>query len=54
MKICNNNNSGLVQQDALINALKSNKIYAAGLDVMTPEPLQKDHELTKLKNCGNY
>lgn len=46
--------TGVVDQDALVDALKSEKIGAAGLDVMTPEPLPSDHELTKLKNCGNY
>ena len=44
--------SGVVQQDDLINALKTNTIGAAGLDVMTPEPLPTDHELLQLKNCG--
>lgn len=46
------NVSGIVMQDDLIEALKSNQIFAAGLDVMTPEPLPKDHPLTKLPNCG--
>lgn len=45
--------TGVVDQDALVNALKTGQIAAAGLDVMTPEPLPADHELTKLKNCGN-
>ncbi|XP_044253009.1 glyoxylate reductase/hydroxypyruvate reductase-like [Tribolium madens] len=40
----------VVDQDALIRALKSGKIFAAGLDVMTPEPLPPDHELVKLPN----
>ena len=44
--------TGVVDQDALIDALKTRKISAAGLDVMTPEPLPVNHELTKLKNCG--
>lgn len=39
-------------QDDLVEALKSNRIFAAGLDVMTPEPLPADHPLTKLPNCG--
>ncbi|CAG7696506.1 unnamed protein product, partial [Allacma fusca] len=47
----NSSRGGVVQQDDLIAALKSNTILAAGLDVMTPEPLPTDHELTKLKNC---
>jgi glyoxylate/hydroxypyruvate reductase len=41
----------IVDQDALIDALKSGKIFAAGLDVMSPEPLPSDHELLKLDNC---
>lgn len=41
----------IVDQDALINALKTNKIFAAGLDVMSPEPLPADHPLLKLPNC---
>lgn len=45
--------TGLVQQDALISALKTGEIYAAGLDVMTPEPIPTNHELTTLNNCGN-
>ncbi|RZC32539.1 uncharacterized protein BDFB_011472 [Asbolus verrucosus] len=40
----------VVDQDALIRALKDNKIFAAGLDVTTPEPLPPDHELLKLPN----
>ncbi|KAK9883395.1 hypothetical protein WA026_001569 [Henosepilachna vigintioctopunctata] len=42
---------GVVNQPDLIAALKQNKIFAAGLDVMTPEPLPSDHELLKLPNC---
>lgn len=45
--------TGVVDQDALIVALKTGQIAAAGLDVMTPEPLPVDHELTRLKNCGS-
>jgi len=36
-----------------VDALKNGQIAAAGLDVMTPEPLPAGHELTKMKNCGN-
>lgn len=35
----------LVDQDALIKALKNNWIRGAGLDVMTPEPLPEDNPL---------
>lgn len=48
----NVNQGDIVDQEALINALKTNKIFAAGLDVMTPEPLPVDHELYKLPNLG--
>ncbi|KAG4080725.1 hypothetical protein HA402_013255 [Bradysia odoriphaga] len=41
---------GIVQQEALIDALANNKIYAAGLDVMSPEPLPIDSVLLKLEN----
>ncbi|PSN52130.1 hypothetical protein C0J52_04322 [Blattella germanica] len=33
-------------------ALEQKKIWAAGLDVMTPEPLPTDSPLLKLPNCG--
>lgn len=42
----------IVDQPALIDALKNNKIRGAGLDVMTPEPIPLDHDLLKLDNCG--
>ncbi|CAG9838704.1 unnamed protein product [Diabrotica balteata] len=40
----------VVDQPALIDALKNGTIFAAGLDVMTPEPLPPDNELLKLPN----
>lgn len=43
---------GVVDQDALINALKNKQIKAAGIDVMYPEPLPQNHELVKLPNIG--
>uniref|UniRef100_A0A6P7GNT9 Glyoxylate reductase/hydroxypyruvate reductase n=1 Tax=Diabrotica virgifera virgifera TaxID=50390 RepID=A0A6P7GNT9_DIAVI len=42
----------VVDQPALINALKRHTIFAAGLDVMTPEPLPSNHELLTLPNVG--
>ncbi|KAK9883400.1 hypothetical protein WA026_001572 [Henosepilachna vigintioctopunctata] len=42
---------GLVNQTDLIRALEENLIFAAGLDVMTPEPLSPDDKLLKLPNC---
>lgn len=42
----------IIDQEALYDALTTNKIFAAGLDVMTPEPLPSDHPLMTLPNCG--
>lgn len=41
----------VVDQDALVNALSNGTIWAAGLDVTTPEPLPMDHPLHTLQNC---
>ncbi len=41
----------IVQTDALYDALKNGKIWAAALDVTDPEPLPADHPLYSLKNC---
>lgn len=43
---------GIVDQPALVRALKNKTIFAAGLDVMTPEPLPKNDPLLSLPNCG--
>jgi D-3-phosphoglycerate dehydrogenase len=40
----------LVDEQAMIDALKSGHIRHAGLDVFTTEPLPADHPLTKLSN----
>lgn len=45
---------GIVQQDALVDALVNKKIYAAGLDVMSPEPLPIESILLKLENVGEF
>lgn len=47
----NTSRGGVVDQEALINALKNQTILAAGLDVMTPEPLPLDSPLLQLNNC---
>lgn len=41
---------GLVDQDALVKALKEKRIRGAGLDVTTPEPLPSDHPLWTCPN----
>ena len=47
----NSSRGGLVNQEDLYDALVSEEILAAGLDVTTPEPLPTDHPLLKLNNC---
>lgn len=41
----------LVDQEALCTALRSGPLGAAGLDVTSPEPLPRGHELLQLENC---
>ncbi len=41
---------GIVDQDALVDALKSGTIAGAAMDVFYPEPLPIDHELWKMPN----
>ena len=47
----NTSRGGLVNQDDLFTALKTNQIGGAGLDVTSPEPLPTDSPLLKLDNC---
>jgi glyoxylate/hydroxypyruvate reductase len=47
----NTSRGGLVDQNALYDALREGRIYSAGLDVTTPEPLPLDNLLFTLKNC---
>lgn len=47
----NTSRGGLVDQNALYDALSKNRIYSAGLDVTAPEPLPLDDPLFTLKNC---
>lgn len=41
----------IVDQRALVAALKNGTIFAAGLDVVSPEPLPADDELLRLPNA---
>ena len=41
----------IVDQDALVSALRAGRIYGAGLDVCTPEPIPAGHPLLELDNC---
>ncbi|XP_041358995.1 glyoxylate reductase/hydroxypyruvate reductase-like [Gigantopelta aegis] len=47
----NTSRGGIMNQTDLYNALKSGEIWAAGLDVTTPEPLPLDSPLLELNNC---
>lgn len=48
--IINTARGEIIDQDALIESLKKREIFAAGLDVTTPEPLPLESELLKLPN----
>ena len=49
--LINTARGGLVDEEALAEALKSGKIKAAGLDVLTQEPPDETCPLPGLKNC---
>lgn len=49
--LINTSRGGLVNQDDLYEALRTNEIRAAGLDVTTPEPLPTNSRLLSLDNC---
>ncbi|HEY8695292.1 MAG TPA: D-glycerate dehydrogenase [Chloroflexota bacterium] len=49
--LINTSRGPAVDSDALYEALRERKIWAAGLDVTDPEPLPAGHKLLTLDNC---